>query len=475
MKKLFILLLTALFLTTAVWADDSFFSSSFDDTESTENSGFGDSSFGDAFGDSASGEESPTVEINGGVSATVRAYVSEDAVDAMGDLDNSSDQMKTETEANLKFTYEGTDFRIVTDLDFVPEQSGSEADTSVSINEAFGQYFADSFNFEAGYMKVAWGKADEFHVVDVLNNINMGDFLIPDYMEMIDPELMFKVNVPLGMSGMLEMAYVPTLTPDTIPEKGIWEQKDTKVELPATLTALSTAYSATASPLYSEAINTETFDYGQAAFHYTSTAAGFDYGLTYYYGYNKLPSFNYAFDGSKINYWFEYDKMQTFGLEASYILAGLNLKGEFAYNLTEDYDGTDTSVHNNNIRWVGGFDRDIPLSNLNINIQEAGTLILNNDEIALGDIEYDDEEEYTQNLLILAVKDTYLHEKLEAEVIIFYHFEDADYGIYPSLDYSPVDDFTLGMEARFFGGDKDSLFGQFDDNDFVEFSVSYNF
>ncbi|OQY31639.1 MAG: hypothetical protein B6241_13500, partial [Spirochaetaceae bacterium 4572_59] len=222
--------------------------------------------------------------------------------------------------------------------------------------------------------------------------------------------------------------------------------------------------------------DTNTLDYGQAALHYTSTSGGFDYGFIYYAGYNKLPSFNYEFDGDKtVNYWYEYDPMQTFGLEAAYVLAGLNLRGEFAYNMTQDFDGHKSDVHNHNIAWVGGFDRDIPVSNLNINIQEAGRLILNKNEIAMGDIEYNDEEEYTQNLLILKLSDKYLHEKLEAEVIVFYHFEDADYGVYPKLEYSPVDDFTLGMEARFFGGDDDSLFGQYDDNDLVEFTVAFDF
>jgi hypothetical protein len=43
------------------------------------------------------------------------------------------------------------------------------------------------------------------------------------------------------------------------------------------------------------------------------------------------------------------------------------------------------------------------------------------------------------------------------------------------VEYTPVDDLTFAMEARFFGGDDDTLFGQYDDNDFVEFSVIWNF
>ena len=482
MKKLLILITASLVLAAGLWADDSFFTSGFEDSES-EDFGFGDS----AFGDSAFGDESPTaVEINGGVTTSVRAFASEDAREDMADRGAGLDQMETSTAANLGFTYEGSNFKVVSDFDVTPEMAGSERDSMVTVNEAYGQYFGEKMNFEAGYMKVVWGKADEFHVVDVLNSVNLSEFLIPDYMEMIDPELMLKVNVPLGMSGMLELAYVPTLTPYSYAESGIWQPLNTKDELPATLQAIA---SQTAAAIYAQTgsvitpnitalagSNTNTFDYGQGALHYTSTAGGLDYGFTYYYGYNKLPSFNYAFDGvDTINYWFEYDPMQTFGVEAAYILAGFNMKGEFAYNMTEDFDGDKTDVHNNSIKWVAGFDRDIPVSNLNINIQEAGTLTLNSNEIELGDIEYNEDEEYTENLLIFAVSDKYLHEKLEAELITFYHFEDSDYGIYPSIEYSPVDDFTLGMAARFFGGDEDTLFGQYDENDFVELTVSYSF
>lgn len=461
MKKIAIVFAASMLLVNGLWADDSFFSE-----------GFGDDGFGE--------ESSPAVEINGRVSASVRASISPDAVDAMADLDDEADSLEVATEIGLTFTYEGTDFKVVSDFEFTPNLVNGDIDSMVSVNEAYGQYFAENMNLEAGYMKVVWGKADEFHVVDVLNNTNFSEFLVPDYLEMMDPELMFKVNVPLGMSSMLEMAYVPTLTVDYLADSGIWQPYETTTELPSTLGSLITAYTgagATKAAYDSDRqVDTDTMDYGQAAVRFTSTIGGLDYGFTYYAGYNKLPSFNYEFDGTDtIEYWFEYDPMHTFGAEAAYILGGFNLKGEFAYNMTYDFAGDETAVHNNNIRWVGGFDRDIPLSNLNINIQEAGSLILNNDEIVYGDIEYDDDDVYTQNLLIVSISDKYLHDKLEAKVIGFYHFEDSDYGIYPSIEYTPVDDFTLAMEARFFGGDKDTLFGQYDDNDFVEISLSWNF
>ena len=68
-----------------------------------------------------------------------------------------------------------------------------------------------------------------------------------------------------------------------------------------------------------------------------------------------------------------YDKKQTFGLEASSIIWHFNVRGEFAYNLTDDTDGTDPWVHNNSIAWLGGFDIDLPFWNANLNVQETGS------------------------------------------------------------------------------------------------------
>lgn len=457
MKKISILLAALLLLMTGLYGDDSFFTDS-----------FGDDSFGgDSFGGDSFNEESSSsaVMINGSVSASVRAAVSPDAVDAMADLDDEADSLEVATDIGLTFTYEGSSFKVVSDFEFTPDLVDGTLDSMVTVNEAYGQYFADSMNFEAGYMKVVWGKADEAHVVDVLNNTNYSDGLVTDYLDMIDPELMFKVNVPIGMSSMLELAYVPVLTPDAFATEGVWATEDSE-----SLFSTAETYDGFGIDIYSD---TNTLDYGQAAMHFTSTVGGFDYGFTYYAGYNKMPSVYVPDAGEGF---VSYDPMHTFGVEAAYILAGFNLKGEFAYNMTYDFDGDETDVHNNNIKWVGGFDRDIPLNNLNINIQEMGSYVLNNDEItSASDIEYDDDDVYTQNVLIVAISDSYLHEKLDVEVIGFYHFEEGDFGIYPSIDYSPVDDFTLSAEARFYGGDDDTLFGQYNDNDFVEFSVAWNF
>lgn len=452
MNKIHALLLASLLIGGSVWADDSFFS---------EAGGYGD-------------DASSSVMIGGSITAAAKFLATEDALKAVADLDNEADTVEVSTGLDLTLNYEGSDFSVYSDLSVSPDAAVSGSDDSVvTVNEAYARYFGEGFSIEAGLMKVVWGKADEFHVVDVLNNVNLSEFLVPDYLEMMDPELIFKLNIPVGMAGNLELAYVPVLTADRFAGSGsIWEPIELKTELPARLAYFS-SLGLTVNPL--PEVDTHTLDYSQGALRFTSSAGGFDYGFTYYAGYNKMPTVNFVQDGAVMNFWKSYDPLHIFGVEMGYILAGFNFKGEFAYHMTYDFDGDDARIHNNSIRWVGGFDRDIPLGNLNINIQETGSLILKSDNITAADIEYDADGTYTQNMLIVAVTDKFFHEKLETKLIGFYHFEESDYGIYPQIGFSPADDFTMSLEGRFFGGEEETFFGQYKDNNFVEMSFAWNF
>lgn len=447
MKKAIFLPLSFMLLAGSLSADDSFFS---DDSMG----GFGD-------------EAASAVQIGGHITTSVQTYLNEDSFDALADLDNDSDAVEASIEAGLTFDYEGANFATHTDILVSPQES------EVTVNEAYAQYFGENITFEGGLMKVVWGKADEFHVVDVLNNMNLSQFLLPDYLEMIDAELMFKMNIPVGMNSNLEVAYIPVLTPHEIPGSGsMWEPMETKTELPAIL-GYYDGLGLTTNEL--PAVDTNTLDYSQAALHFTSSVAGLDYGFTYYAGYNKMPTVNLVQNGANLDYWISYDPMHVFGVEAAYIVAGFNLKGEFAYNMTYDFEGDDPRIHNNSLNWVGGFDRDIPLGNLNINIQETGSVVLANDEILAGDIEYSDDDTYTNNMLIVALTDKFFHDKLETKLIGFYHFEESDFGVYPSVEVTPADDFTITAEARIFGGEEDTFFGQYKDNSLVNLSLSWNY
>ena len=92
------------------------------------------------------------------------------------------------------------------------------------IDESYASFYYDRFTFHVGYMKTVWGTGDQIHVVDLLNSDGFSDFINPDYIDRRNAAGMFTFDVPLFRTGAiaLEVAYLPVLNPDTVPESGRW-------------------------------------------------------------------------------------------------------------------------------------------------------------------------------------------------------------------------------------------------------------
>ncbi|MBR4321423.1 hypothetical protein [Treponema sp.] len=203
---------------------------------------------------------------------------------------------------------------------------------------------------------------------------------------------------------------------------------------------------------------------------------------------NALPSLNY-------------DQLQVFGLEAAFVLWKLNTRWEFAYNLTEDIAGDNPWVKNNSIAWVAGFDIDIPLHNLNLNVQEQGSYILKNDkiennkvtvgtlagqpiEVPIGtaDVDYNSDGKYTRNKIIVLLSDKWLNEKLTTEVQGIYGIECQEFMVAPKIEYNVIEGLTFGLRGVYlFSDNVNGEFYNFTQNSenhnkvFVELTAKYQF
>ncbi len=155
----------------------------------------------------------------------------------------------------------------------------------------------------------------------------------------------------------------------------------------------------------------------------------------------ELPSLNY-------------DQLQVFGLEAAFVLWKFNTRWEFAYNLTEDTAGDNPWIHNNSIGWVAGFDMDLPIHNLNINVQEQGSYILKNSKVEDGayaeyDVDYNSDGKYTRNKIIVNISDKWLNEKLTTECTTIYAFETEEWCVQPKISYNVVDGLTFTASGAY--------------------------
>ena len=229
--------------------------------------------------------------------------------------------------------------------------------------------------------------------------------------------------------------------------------------------------------------------YGQFGARATWTLGQVDMGLSYYNGWYKQPSVNaskidsfltsYLANGqvSEDEKFLAYDKKQTFGLEASSVIWHFNVRGEFAYNLTDDFDGTNPWVHNNSIAWLGGFDIDLPFWNANLNVQEIGSYVFHGDECDKNTLDVDyGLNGYTNNKVVCNITTSFLNDKLAPEVTVMYGIENKDLVVMPKLAFKPDQNLTLTASGMYIwcGGDN-SEFKRWEKNSFVSINASYKF
>lgn len=490
------LLAAALALSAAVSAQEDF-SMDFDD------------GFGDEFGDSG-GSASP-FSIGGEAKIAPRLYVADVSEDEFGDQSVLVDPF---LRLNIGYSAGAVelDGKLAVSKSIVTDYRED------ILNELTVRVYLGDFILEGGKEKIVWGKGDKIHVLDNFNANDYTDYIIPDYIDrrLAEPMLRLIYNSPTASNLRIEGVWTPVMTPDRL-GAGRW-QPQTAVTLTdgvmqiadSVLAAMHTAQcggdncscggisasglsriSSLADDLYPDV---RKLKYGQAGLRVTGTVGMFDIGASYYYGHYKTPSVDKSkmqsyvqryltgADLSDDDKFLAYDRLQVFGLEAGGVIGPFNTRAELAYYLTDDTAGDDPAVKNNSLNWVAGFDVDLPVHNINVNIQNIGSVILHHGDIDDNpyDTEYDADGIYSNNKLLLNISDSFAHEKVKPEVTVLYGIERSDLVIQPKITYSVKPGFELsaqGMVLMNLDEDEKSEFQPWvqNNNSFVQVGVKYSF
>ncbi|MDE5580994.1 MAG: hypothetical protein K2I95_06195 [Treponemataceae bacterium] len=353
------------------------------------------------------------------------------------------------------------------------------------LDEFRADLFLGDFVLSAGKMKVVWGKGDKLHVLDNFNANDYTDFLIPDYLDRRAGEYMFRVQYNAPSVFRMEGIWTPVMRGEIYTEDGRWvpnKVNSLKSQVTKTLMSENASYNF-GNFMYP---NTNRLEYGQFGFYGNFSIGIVDLGVSYYNGHYKQVSANMSAVNpiTKLGIpTLEYDKLQVFGLDAQTAAGPFTLRAELAYNLTKDTAGDDPWVHNNSISYLAGFDVGIPLHNLNLNVQGTGNFVLKNDKITEGaykkyDTDYDPTGCYSNNKIVVQLKDTFYYEKVEAVVKAIYGFERRDLVLMPEVSYKIRDGWKAKLSGLFihnFGDDEDSEFAGWLDNSFIQLTASYSF
>lgn len=514
--KILALLATAAFFSSFATAQDMDFGDDFG------------SDFGGDFGDTASSSSfaATALSVNGEAQVNFRAYVDDEGTSGL-----PIDEWNTWVDPKGKLGLNYSNDSVSADVKFALSKDIITDYKADIIDELTLEAYLGNFVIQAGKMKVVWGKGDKLHVIDNFNANDYKDFLIPDYIDRRISEPMVRVlyNAPNDAgpftSNRFEFVWTPFITADRYAASGRWVP--TKVKgLKKTLSksageaivAQGIKASATASKITDEATKNAAaqeqslyttmlsnsssiadnlypdlyqLKYMQAGARFTTTTGSWDWGLSYYFGRDKRASFDFKNDYKKMadyvqkylegtaeedDKFIDYDFLQVFGIEAAKTFGAYNFRAEAAYNLTKDVAGDDPKVHNNSLAWVFGFDRDLPVSELNFNLQTQGKFILNHDEIKdSGDTESGTYK--TDNKLVLNISDNLAHGKLKPEVSAIYGFEHFDLIIMPKVTWYVSDGLEFSASGMYMQSfiESRSEFGNWYNNSFVQIAAKYTF
>ncbi|MGI5106197.1 hypothetical protein H0R94_04030 [Treponema socranskii] len=471
---------------------------------------FGSADFGsdvsDDFGGASQGAKSAGLSVGGEAKIDFRYYV--DSRNSDGDNKSFSDwDTYIKPKGKIELAYEGS--KTEADVTFAFNKDVIADYPFDIIDEMTLRAYLGNFVLEGGKMKVVWGKGDKLHVLDNFNANDYTDFIIPDYIDRRISEPMVRLvwNAPKDVgivnSLRIEGVYAPFMTADRY-GSGMWQ--------PAEMSALKASVTAAAEKIISSAPapqkiqmlshvnslannlypNLYRLKYGQAGVRATATLGTWDVGLSYYTGRSKKASVNAAKLRSYVETYLktgntaegdkfvDYDRLHIFGAEGAKTFGGFNFRAEAAYTMTNDFSGSDAAIRNHSIGWVFGFDKDLPLSNLNVNVQTIGSCVLNDGGVrdnGAYDVDYNANASYTNDKIVVNISDSWNHEKIKPELSVIWGIEREDLIVMPQITWNVADSFDIiasGLFIHAFDADK-SEFPAFRHNSFVQLGMKYRF
>ena len=122
-----------------------------------------------------------------------------------------------------------------------------------------------------------------------------------------------------------------------------------------------------------------------------------------------------------------------------------------------------------------------------MNIQETGTLVLNNDKIDGAykkmDVDYDRNDRYTTNHLVVNITDSWKNGKIEPEITALWSIERGDIVLMPKINFKPNQDITFTASGLFMNSkDEDGEFAEWSgkipgnlNNSYIGLGVSCKF
>jgi hypothetical protein len=309
--------------------------------------------------------------------------------------------------------------------------------------EAYANYYGGAIDLRLGKQIITWGRADALNPTDNLTPKDYTLLSAKDEEERRIGSWAAKANYYRG-PYTLSVIWIPIFNPTTIP-----------LTAPPGLTITED--------------KRDDGDWEDQAFalKLDSTGGDFDWSVSYYNGLDVNPQ---GVPLSPTLVTLVHPRIRVLGADFATTLGRYGVRGEFAYEATENQSGENPFIKKPFVWYVLGGDRDLT-EDLNVNIQAYNRIIINYKD------PFQIQDPVTRNASVLnatfnyqldrfqvgltgRIKATWWNKTLEGELLGQWNANRGDFFLRPSLAYAFTDVWKGFIGYDIFNGQRHSFFGR---------------
>ncbi|MFZ5368992.1 MAG: hypothetical protein ACOZCE_12265 [Spirochaetota bacterium] len=354
---------------------------------------------------------------------------------------------------------------------------------SLELKEAWVEASLGDLGLRFGKQLAAWGLADGNNPTDTINARHQGTRYTTTLDEQKIASWMLNATYYLpGNLGTLQGILLPVSIPNDLPSIAMTVNAG-----PTTIIIKDDEY---------PAITLENLEGGLRSLWYLGNLS---FSASYFTYLDRYPDFTVSVVGgpsTTITYTPVHNRIQQFGLDAAYAIAGFDIRSEWALSLTKDLEGTTPTEKNPYLQGVLQASRSFINGTTSLSLAWAPRYVLNfkapsdytnpNDQQAADMLRrYDGQAYEWENGVSLRVAGKYLNETLQPEVLFLAETSARDWLGTASVSYQLADGLSLKAGTVHYGsflpeGDADRELGTFSksstiDKDYYYIEVKYSF
>jgi hypothetical protein len=337
-------------------------------------------------------------------------------------------------------------------------------ETKSLLREGYFDLTEGPVDFRIGKQIIAWGRADQINPTDHLSPRDY-TLLFPDENDQRFGSIALKSSTEVGTS-FVHGFWIPFFKPNHIP-----------IQQPPTPLGLR-----------EEEPNNA---FGQWGVKMESIGGNWDGSVSYYDGFDLDPDiglesqFVALNQPPLLNVLLSHHRIQNFGIDGATAIGRFGLRGEAAFTMTENSEGSDPFIKSPFFFLVIGGERTF-LDYLNINLQFTFRNIINYHDpgdiadpltrsIATEQALFNNQLDRISEGGSIRVGNKWYNETLEAEIAGIGTWTRHDSLLRPKITYAMTDRWKIILAADIYGGPEDSFFGNLSKNNAGYLEVSSHF